>query len=244
MRSKYCFSVLCLLVVLCGGMFSCSRDSSQVWEDTKTGGNYMGRGFKAVAGKHDDSRQVASQKDFKGPTYDEEYIPIDNDDLYQRIVLGDEEAKKEINAYSAIPQAKDSPGDIGSIIPGIEGFVNPKDIGLQTVFQTIHFDTDTDVVRGSENRLIIKSIADYLKVHPDTYIFVEGHCDRRATAAYNLSLGSRRSNSVRALLIREGVDLERLFTITYGKERPISLEDNAKSWSVNRRAQFKLYIQQ
>jgi peptidoglycan-associated lipoprotein len=57
-----------------------------------------------------------------------------------------------------------------------------------------------------------------------------------------LALGSRRANSIRNALIKEGVNPDNVFTISYGKERPIAFENNEEGWSLNRRAEFKLYI--
>jgi peptidoglycan-associated lipoprotein len=83
-----------------------------------------------------------------------------------------------------------------------------------------------------------------MKQHPQTYIFVEGHCDERGPAAYNLSLGSRRSNSVRNELVKQGVDLNHVFTISYGKERPVAVGNGEEFWLQNRRAQFNTFEKQ
>ncbi len=218
---------------------SCSRSGSEVWEDVKTGGHYMGRGFRALIGRDTSSRQVVNADEFV--VTEEEYIPFNDDDLYQKLVRGDHEALQKIDAYTVIPQAHTVPGETGSRIPGIDGFRSPERTEVAHIFQHVHFDTNDYAVNGMENLGIIKSIADYIKRNPDVYMFVEGHCDERGTAAYNLALGSRRSNSVRALLIKEGVNPERIFTITYGKERPITVGSDSRSLQVNRRAQFKIY---
>ncbi len=80
-----------------------------------------------------------------------------------------------------------------------------------------------------------------MRFHPNIYIFIEGHTDERGPQAYNLALGSRRANTVRNLLINEGVDPDRLFTISYGKERPVILERHEEGWAKNRRGEFKIY---
>ena len=72
-------------------------------------------------------------------------------------------------------------------------------------------------------------------------MYVEGHTDERGPEAYNLSLGTRRANSVRTLLIQKGVDLNQVHTISYGKERPDDNSHTPDAWSKNRRAEFKIY---
>ena len=73
------------------------------------------------------------------------------------------------------------------------------------------------------------------------YLFVEGHCDKRGPQAYNFALGANRANSVRALLVKEGVNADHIFTVSYGKERPLADGDGEEFFRVNRRGQFKVY---
>ena len=67
---------------------------------------------------------------------------------------------------------------------------------------------------------------------------VEGHCDERGTAAYNLALGQRRAESAKRFLVDLGISTDRLETISYGEERPVATGHNETSWGYNRRAQF------
>ena len=64
---------------------------------------------------------------------------------------------------------------------------------------------------------------------------IEGHADERGTREYNLALGARRANSVRAYLISQGVDGSRLRAVSFGKERPVALGSDPQAWSQNRR---------
>ena len=84
-------------------------------------------------------------------------------------------------------------------------------------------------------------MATYLKRHKNTYIFIEGHCDERASEAYNLSLGTRRANYIRNVLIKYGVNPQQIYTASYGKERPEELGHGQKVWAKNRRVAFKIY---
>jgi peptidoglycan-associated lipoprotein len=78
--------------------------------------------------------------------------------------------------------------------------------------------------------------ADLLKNQPNFQLTVEGHCDERGTAEYNLALGERRANAVRDYMGSLGVNATRLRTISYGNERPVCTQHEESCWSQNRRA--------
>jgi len=65
---------------------------------------------------------------------------------------------------------------------------------------------------------------------------IEGHADERGTREYNIALGARRAQSVRAYMTSHGIDGSRLRTISYGKERPVAVCNDISCWSQNRRA--------
>jgi len=65
---------------------------------------------------------------------------------------------------------------------------------------------------------------------------IEGHADERGTREYNIALGARRAQSVRAYMTSHGIDASRLRTISYGKERPVAVCNDISCWSQNRRA--------
>ena len=73
---------------------------------------------------------------------------------------------------------------------------------------------------------------------PERAIVVEGHCDERGSAEYNLGLGDRRATSAKEFLVQLGVPADKLKTISYGKERPQCTEANESCWQRNRRAHF------
>ena len=76
--------------------------------------------------------------------------------------------------------------------------------------------------------------ADWLKLYADYTAVIEGHADERGTREYNLALGARRADSVRAFLVGEGVSPGRLTTVSYGKERPIDPRSSEDGWARNR----------
>lgn len=224
-----------MLCVLCSLATSCCRNRGEIWEDSKTASRHMGRGFRALGGKHGDSRQIQCREEFAGcdnSCYAQDFTHLMNDQFPDEIAMVD---IKDL-------QTSESPGDPGSRIPGIEAFQDPNNIsGLAQVFKNIRFPYDSNLIKGRENFMHIARIADYLKKNPGEYVFVEGHCDERGSESYNLALGSRRANAVRNLLISEGVDPDRIFTISYGKEKPIAFDHDQDAWALNRRAQFKVW---
>jgi peptidoglycan-associated lipoprotein len=69
-------------------------------------------------------------------------------------------------------------------------------------------------------------------------IVVEGHCDERGTAEYNLALGERRANAAAKFLVDMGIDAKRIKSISYGEELPLDPGHNEDAWARNRRAHF------
>ena len=77
-----------------------------------------------------------------------------------------------------------------------------------------------------------------LRRYPTWVITIEGHCDERGTAEYNLALGERRALSAREYLVSRGLDASRMRTVSYGKEFPFDPGHDEQAWARNRRAHF------
>ncbi|MBL6761801.1 MAG: peptidoglycan-associated lipoprotein Pal [PS1 clade bacterium] len=106
---------------------------------------------------------------------------------------------------------------------------------VQNVGDRVFFQTDQSNLDGSA-RATLRNQAQWLAQNGSINLIIEGHADERGTREYNLALGARRANAVRDFLISEGVDGNRLQTISYGKERPVSLCSEEACWSKNRRS--------
>lgn len=225
------FKALLLIVALFSG---CQRQPRQVLEDSKTAGNHVGRAFASLGGKGRRSRQVESRQAFGLP----ESAFDDNADGMISEEVSPFEMSENLSDQT-YRQASPNSGDQDSSIPGIDAFSVPTG-EMAHIIKSIYFDTDQDRPRELKDRDRLVKIALFLKEHPKVYVFIEGHCDERGTAAYNLALGSRRSNSVRKRLIDLGVSNQQLFSISYGKERPAAGGHGEASWRENRRAQFKV----
>lgn len=114
---------------------------------------------------------------------------------------------------------------------------------VQGDLRDVLFDYDSNNIRD-DSRATLTADADALKRimldFPTATINVEGHCDERGSAEYNLGLGDRRASSARDYLIQLGVPGDRLKTISYGKERPVCTEADEGCWQRNRRAHFSV----
>jgi peptidoglycan-associated lipoprotein len=102
---------------------------------------------------------------------------------------------------------------------------------------TVHFAFDSSAVRSDEKSKI-SAVADYLKNNSPNAVRVEGNCDERGTAGYNLALGERRASALRGALIELGIQPGRVETVSYGLERPVDTAHNEAAWSKNRRGDF------
>lgn len=108
------------------------------------------------------------------------------------------------------------------------------------VFENVLFAFDSANVVPSE-RAKVTAVAEYMKANPDASTVLEGNCDERGSAEYNMALGERRAMAVRAYLVELGVDPARLQTRSYGEERPVSPGHSESDWVKNRRVEFAVY---
>lgn len=225
-----------LMTLLTTLVLGCQRAPRQVLEDSKTASRHVGRAFESLGGKGGKSRQVKSQEAFGLP---DSAFDAGGDEGAGDLSLDAEDASIETSRYR---QTSASPGDQLSSLPGIEAFCSPSG-ALLSVFTPIYFETDRDLPKSERDRQQLVTIAQYLKKNQRVFVYIEGHCDERGTASYNLSLGSRRSNSIRKRLIDLGVPADQLFTISFGKERPRARGRSEVQWRQNRRVEFKIFDQ-
>jgi peptidoglycan-associated lipoprotein len=103
----------------------------------------------------------------------------------------------------------------------------------------IRFDFDKAVIRSDAADVLVGHAA-WLKDHEDTAVMIEGHCDERGTAEYNVALGDRRAKAVKDYLSLYGVASDRISTVSYGKERPTCTAATDACREENRRAEFRV----
>lgn len=114
----------------------------------------------------------------------------------------------------------------------------PTGMGSQaSPLKDIFFDFDKSNIKDDEKPSLSEDIQ-WLKTNSTAQIAIEGHCDERGTAEYNLGLGERRAKAARDYLVAAGLDGKRMKMISYGKERPFVLGHDEAAWRWNRRAHF------
>jgi peptidoglycan-associated lipoprotein len=104
-----------------------------------------------------------------------------------------------------------------------------------TIGDRVFFETDSAELTA-QARQTLDSQAQWLNQYTRLRLTVEGHADERGTREYNIALGARRATAVRDYLVALGVGAARIRTISFGKERPVSLCNDISCWSQNRRA--------
>jgi peptidoglycan-associated lipoprotein len=122
---------------------------------------------------------------------------------------------------------------------GQEGF-QPGEAGYSAaagMLERVYFDFDDANLR-TDARETLKKDADVLKKNPSMKIQIEGNCDERGSAEYNLALGEKRAESIKKYLTTLGISASRLSTISYGEEKPLMLGHNEEAWSKNRRGEL------
>jgi peptidoglycan-associated lipoprotein len=111
------------------------------------------------------------------------------------------------------------------------------DLNAERPLDDVYFDLDKSEIRDDAKPRLQKD-ADWMKKWTSTQVSVEGHCDSRGSAEYNLALGSRRANAVKEYLTNLGVPAGRLTVVSKGKEQPVCSENGESCWQQNRRGHF------
>tara|TARA_R110002072_G_scaffold89232_4_gene199922 strand:+ start:44542 stop:45093 length:552 start_codon:yes stop_codon:yes gene_type:complete len=111
-------------------------------------------------------------------------------------------------------------------------------MGTETLDGIFYFDFDQAIVKRSGHPELDKH-ARVLKENPGFRVRLEGHADERGTREYNLALGERRANGIRAYLTAQGASRTQIEVISYGEEKPAVLGGGESSWAQNRRVEIK-----
>ena len=111
------------------------------------------------------------------------------------------------------------------------------DLNRDSPLRPAFFELDSAEITGSSQQALQEN-AQVLRKYPTWQITIEGHCDERGTAEYNLGLGERRAIAARDYLVSLGIPADRLRTVSYGKEFPFDPGHDETAWSKNRRAHF------
>ncbi len=128
----------------------------------------------------------------------------------------------------------------------VDGGVTEKPLGFDPMgsdsgnipgLATVHFEYDRFAL-SPEARNILAQNADFMRNNENVNLQIEGHCDSRGSIEYNLTLGERRANAVKAYLVSLGIPDSRLSVLSYGEEKPMNAGDTESAHAANRRANF------
>jgi peptidoglycan-associated lipoprotein len=111
------------------------------------------------------------------------------------------------------------------------------DLNRNSPLKPVFFELDSDMLSATAQSVLDENAA-VLRRYPSWAVTIEGHCDERGTAEYNLALGERRALAARAYLLSLGIPADRLRTVSYGKEFPFDPGGDEGAFSKNRRAHF------
>ena len=130
------------------------------------------------------------------------------------------------------PSAKPAPGTTSSL-----DALRSGEAATSGPLKDVSFGFDSAALSESA-RATLKANADWLKGNPAARVQIEGHCDERGAADYNMALGAKRAQAAMDYLATLGIAANRLSTISYGEEIPVCKEKTEDCWERNRRARF------
>jgi peptidoglycan-associated lipoprotein len=159
-------------------------------------------------------------------------------------------SKPAANAAKTAPAAAAAPAPASTVAGDQKDFApTGRDAAVESLPQDVveinkrgylgdtFFDFDRSDVR-TDQRDVLSKDAGWLRKWPTVKVRIEGHCDERGTAQYNLALGERRAEADREYLASLGVDGKRMEVVSYGKEKPFAVGHDEQAWSQNRRDHF------
>ncbi len=129
-----------------------------------------------------------------------------------------------------------------TVVTVSETVVAEEDVEIpaqEVALGVVHFDLDKATL-SADNRKIVEANAQAIKAAASSVsnyqVVVEGNCDDRGTTAYNIALGQKRADEVKAYYVRLGVPADKIATVSYGEEKPVCYEATQACWAQNRRA--------
>jgi peptidoglycan-associated lipoprotein len=111
------------------------------------------------------------------------------------------------------------------------------DLNKNSPLKPVFYELDSSDLSPAAQTALDENAA-LMKRYASWTVTIEGHCDERGTAEYNLALGERRAITARAYLVSLGIPADRLRTVSYGKEFPFDPGHDESAFSKNRRAHF------
>jgi len=159
--------------------------------------------------------------------------PLATPSVEQKPAVQPESAKQPVKEEKiAAPVIQEAP------VAKDEAASSAQSTRADKLLNAIFFDFDSSTLTQQSRDTLSSNASVLLKKETGLKIQVEGHCDERGSAEYNLALGERRAKSAMQYLMTLGVPASRLSTISYGKEKPADPGHDEAAWSKNRRDEF------
>ena len=141
-------------------------------------------------------------------------------------------APAKVEAPKPPPAPKPAPGTTSSLEALKQG-----QAATGGPMKDVNFNFDSAAL-SDDARATLRANADWLKANATARIQVEGHCDERGAADYNMALGAKRAQAAMDYLATLGIAANRMSTISYGEEIPMCKEKTEECWAKNRRDRF------
>lgn len=171
-------------------------------------------------------KQVMTQDSSAAATQQQATVDAGDAGASQQAMVKEEAVMSEAEKAAAVQMIQDE--------------ARAREIEMQRMaFQSenIYFDFDSAELTPMAQDVLVRK-AEWLRANPMASVIIEGHCDERGTAEYNLALGERRANAARDFVVDLGISDARVSTISYGEERPADMGSNEEAWAKNRRDVF------
>jgi peptidoglycan-associated lipoprotein len=130
-----------------------------------------------------------------------------------------------------------SPSAMEAISRGVAAITPPG-----AALKDVYYQFDSINLEAEAQEILMKNAA-WMRANPKARVEIEGHCDDIGSAEYNLALGAKRAQAAREFLLSQGIDADRLVTISYGKEAPACFEATEECRVQNRRARFVMFTE-
>jgi peptidoglycan-associated lipoprotein len=144
----------------------------------------------------------------------------------------------DTSATDAVETVAEAPKEVAPTISSDDKVIVSKGPGMGTETLDGVFYFDQAIVKRSGHSELDKH-AKVLKENRGFRVRLEGHADARGTREYNLALGERRANAIRAYLTAEGASRSQIEVISYGEEKPVVAGNGESAWAQNRRVEIK-----
>jgi peptidoglycan-associated lipoprotein len=223
MRRTSIYVPLMLVFVLIG-VPGCSKKAVQSGGDTQSSQQGLAKGSDALNASAADGTR-------NGPGTNFPDTSVSGREASSGLRGLDKNPTEERIGGGGTLMAKADPGSAGRQLEEIRAEQTASAAaGLRDVF----FAYDSFAI-SEEGRQALARDVEWMRGNPGAQLKVEGHCDERGTADYNLVLGEKRAKAVRNYLVELGVGANRLGVVSYGKERPFCHEHAESCYSQNRR---------